>query len=54
MLVAWCELRQDFRHFRTDRIHGVTVLHDRTPERPASLRAKWRKTMKPYLPRPYP
>ncbi|WP_264786414.1 helix-turn-helix transcriptional regulator, partial [Gluconobacter cerinus] len=22
MLIAWCELRQGFRHFRTDRIHA--------------------------------
>ncbi|WP_374653952.1 helix-turn-helix transcriptional regulator [Dongia sp.] len=46
MLIAWCELRQDFRHFRTDRIHGVTMLEDRVPERPAVLRAKWRKTVR--------
>lgn len=25
LLAAWCELRQDFRNFRTDRIQGVTV-----------------------------
>jgi predicted DNA-binding transcriptional regulator YafY len=46
MLVGWCELRQDFRHFRTDRIRELTVLDDRIPERPATLRAKWRKTLK--------
>ena len=46
MLVAWCELRQDFRHFRTDRIQAVEVLDDRAPERPAALRVKWRKTQK--------
>ena len=45
MLVGWCELRQDFRHFRTDRIDAVTVLDDRIPERPAALRVKWRKTL---------
>jgi predicted DNA-binding transcriptional regulator YafY len=26
LLTAWCELRNDFRHFRTDRIERVTVL----------------------------
>jgi predicted DNA-binding transcriptional regulator YafY len=46
MLVAWCELRRDFRHFRTDRIEGLDVLEDRFTERPAILRAKWRKAMR--------
>ena len=46
MLAAWCELRRDFRHFRTDRIVEATFLEDRYPDRPAILRAKWRKTMK--------
>jgi predicted DNA-binding transcriptional regulator YafY len=45
MLAAWCELRNDFRHFRTDRILAADFLDDRYPERPAVLRAKWRKTM---------
>ncbi len=45
MLAGWCELRRDFRHFRTDRIVDATFLEDRYPERPAILRAKWRKTM---------
>ena len=44
MLAAWCELRRDFRHFRTDRIVDANFLEDRYPERPAVLRAKWRKT----------
>jgi predicted DNA-binding transcriptional regulator YafY len=26
LLTAWCELRTDFRHFRTDRIERLTVL----------------------------
>ena len=43
MLAAWCELRRDFRHFRTDRIADAAFLDDRYPERPAILRAKWRK-----------
>jgi predicted DNA-binding transcriptional regulator YafY len=46
MLAAWCELRRDFRHFRTDRIVEANFLEDRYPERPALLRAKWRKMMK--------
>ncbi len=44
-LVAWCELRKDFRSFRTDRVAGAEFLDERYPERPAVLRAKWRKAM---------
>lgn len=41
MLMAWCELRQDFRMFRTDRIQAVTFLDARYPERRAILRRRW-------------
>jgi predicted DNA-binding transcriptional regulator YafY len=41
IIVGWCELRQDFRHFRTDRILSVQVMDDRYPERPAVLRKRW-------------
>jgi predicted DNA-binding transcriptional regulator YafY len=44
VLAAWCELRDDFRHFRTDRIVAASFLEDRHPKRPAALRAAWRKT----------
>jgi predicted DNA-binding transcriptional regulator YafY len=43
LLVAWCELRGDFRSFRTDRVVSAIFLDERYPERPASLRARWRK-----------
>ena len=36
VLAAWCELRQDFRTFRTDRITALTPL-DRYPGRRADL-----------------
>ena len=42
MLVAWCETRQDFRHFRTDRIAGLTVLELRAPRRRQMLLRQWR------------
>ncbi|MDB5461523.1 MAG: YafY family transcriptional regulator, partial [Caulobacteraceae bacterium] len=45
MLVAWCELRSDFRHFRADRVADAVFLDERYPERPAILRARWRKTV---------
>jgi predicted DNA-binding transcriptional regulator YafY len=28
---AWCELRQDYRHFRADRIRSLVVLDERDP-----------------------
>lgn len=46
LLAAWCELRNDFRHFRTDRVIAAEFLDERYPERPAKLRTKWRNTLK--------
>jgi predicted DNA-binding transcriptional regulator YafY len=43
LVVGWCELRADFRSFRTDRVNAADFLEDRYPERPAALRARWRK-----------
>ena len=43
LLLAWCELRGDFRSFRTDRVIASAFLDERYPERPAALRARWRK-----------
>ncbi|RAK57079.1 helix-turn-helix transcriptional regulator [Phenylobacterium deserti] len=43
LLVGWCELRGDFRTFRTDRVVGAEFLPERYPERPAVLRARWGK-----------
>jgi predicted DNA-binding transcriptional regulator YafY len=45
VLVAWCELRQAFRVFRTDRIEAAEFLDERYPERPAALRLKWRRVL---------
>lgn len=44
-LVAWCELRQDFRSFRTDRVVGAAFLKERYEEKPSALRARWRATL---------
>lgn len=46
VLAAWCEKRQEFRHFRTDRIVEVVFLDDRYPERRQSLVAQWKRHMK--------
>jgi len=42
MLAAWCETRQDFRHFRLDRIATAEMLPDRMPRRRRVLMAEWR------------
>ncbi|KQY85890.1 YafY family protein [Brevundimonas sp. Root1423] len=41
LLVGWCETRDDFRTFRTDRVVEADFLDDRYPGRPAVLRGKW-------------
>lgn len=43
LVVGWCELRADFRSFRTDRVSAARFLDERYPERPATLRARWRR-----------
>lgn len=43
VVVAWCELRLDFRHFRTDRITALTQLETRYPQRRQTLLKKWRE-----------
>jgi predicted DNA-binding transcriptional regulator YafY len=43
ILLGWCELRNDFRHFRTDRIAAADVLDSRSPRRRRILFDQWRK-----------
>lgn len=43
VIVGWCELRNDFRHFRTDRIVKLIKLEDRYPHRRQILLKKWRE-----------
>ena len=42
VLVAWCELRQDFRHFRTDRMTALVSTDERLPRRRQALLKEWR------------
>ncbi|OWV96525.1 DNA-binding protein [Rhizobium sp. R72] len=42
VVVAWCELRQDYRHFRTDRIVEMIPQDGRYPRRRAVLLKEWR------------
>jgi predicted DNA-binding transcriptional regulator YafY len=41
LIGAWCELRQDYRHFRADRIASVVVLDERYPSDNGRLMAEW-------------
>ncbi|MFV3073285.1 helix-turn-helix transcriptional regulator [Niveispirillum fermenti] len=43
-LAAWCEMRRDFRHFRTDRVVRAEFTGERYPERTPALRARWRRS----------
>ncbi len=43
VVVAWCELRQDFRHFRTDRIRRFDAREMRYPRRRQALLKEWRE-----------
>jgi predicted DNA-binding transcriptional regulator YafY len=45
VIVAWCELRQDFRSFRTDRVATADFLADRYPVPRTRLTAQWKKQM---------
>lgn len=42
VLLGWCELRQGFRHFRTDRIIAANILEKHYPERRQHLLKRWR------------
>lgn len=46
VIVAWCEMRQAFRHFRTDRIRSASETSRRYPRRRASLLKEWRDEQK--------
>jgi predicted DNA-binding transcriptional regulator YafY len=43
MLVAWCELRQGFRHFRTDRMIEAVMLDESIGLRHGELRRRWQR-----------
>lgn len=40
-IVAWCESRSDYRHFRSDRVTGLHVLPDKYPGRRSTLLKGW-------------
>lgn len=41
LIMAWCELRQDFRHFRADRVLKLTDTGLRYPARRPTLLRRW-------------
>ncbi|MCZ6861483.1 MAG: YafY family protein [Alphaproteobacteria bacterium] len=41
IIVAWCEMRDGFRHFRADRIHELAALPDRFDGRRGQLLRTW-------------
>jgi len=43
LLVAWCELRQSFRHFRTDRMIEAEVMDEPYGMRKGELRRRWQR-----------
>lgn len=45
IVIAWCELRDDFRHFRTDRVRRAEISQQRYPGSRVKLLAKWRGTL---------
>ena len=49
VLAAWCELRGDFRNFRTDRIKDYTVLDAGFPGEADALRREWIKSYSDWL-----
>ena len=46
LLAAWCEWRQAFRHFRTDRIQASAFLDERFERRPGDLRRDCKRQLK--------
>jgi predicted DNA-binding transcriptional regulator YafY len=43
VVVAWCERRRGYRHFRLDRVTKLEVTTDRYPRGRAALLAEWRQ-----------
>jgi len=49
---AWCELRQDFRNFRVDRMRTVTVLDERFEDEPGKDLAAFLRSLEEEMRRP--
>jgi predicted DNA-binding transcriptional regulator YafY len=45
LIMAWCEMRKGFRHFRTDRVVAAEFLEARYPVPRAKLRTQWKREL---------
>ena len=45
VLVAWCELRGGFRHFRADRIGSIAPTEERVPRARRALTLEWERQL---------
>ncbi|HVW92222.1 MAG TPA: YafY family protein [Devosia sp.] len=43
IIAAWCELRQDYRHFRVDRVLAMVTTDERYPRRRAAMLKEWKE-----------
>ncbi len=43
LLIGWCELRQEFRHFRTDRVQFAEITNEPIGLRSGELRRRWQR-----------
>ncbi|KTC78012.1 helix-turn-helix transcriptional regulator [Legionella brunensis] len=43
IIIAWCELRHEFRYFRVDRVRKLIEVAERYPERKQKLLKKWQE-----------
>jgi predicted DNA-binding transcriptional regulator YafY len=50
-MVAWCEMRRDFRHFRADRMSRLIPTEIRYPRRRQAMLKEWRATLDAPRPR---
>jgi len=52
LLAAWCELRQDFRNFRLDRMATLRALEDGFRDEPGRTLPDFLRRMREQPPRP--
>ena len=52
LVVAWCELRQGFRHFRSDRVSAMQLLSEKYREPRLKLLARWKDERAREIPPP--
>lgn len=52
LIIAWCEMREDFRSFRTDRMLAMESLQQKYPERRKVLLKRWQELIQHEMGRP--